>query len=148
MPDRVRRKLVKLWHYRRETVFSKLYAELDDCRRVLLGGLTASKVSKYLGGLGMLHWLRDGKGTEAQWRAWRHDLREYATTRSIVLEARIARVEDMPPPSVPEPQPRPGCSRCTRGFIRCHDPECAVCASDNDPDCPDATRCPNCNPAP
>lgn len=37
------------------------------------------------------------------------------------------------------------CPRCTRGFIRCSDPECATCASDNDPACPNATRCPACN---
>lgn len=38
-----------------------------------------------------------------------------------------------------------GCPHCTRGFIRCADPECATCASDNDPDCPNATRCPHCS---
>lgn len=36
------------------------------------------------------------------------------------------------------------CRRCTRGFIRCSDPECGTCASDNDPDCPNAKPCPDC----
>jgi len=39
-----------------------------------------------------------------------------------------------------------GCQRCTKGFIRCDDPECWTCASDRDPECPRATHCPDCNP--
>lgn len=38
----------------------------------------------------------------------------------------------------------PSCTRCTRGYIRCDDPECGLCADDADPQCPRATACPDC----
>lgn len=50
------------------------------------------------------------------------------------------------PVEVIDPKPiMLGCPRCTRGYIRCEDPECAICASDNDPRCPNSTPCPLCN---
>lgn len=35
----------------------------------------------------------------------------------------------------------PGCGRCTRGFIRCADPECATCANDRDWECVNSEEC-------
>jgi hypothetical protein len=142
---RVRRKLVKLWHFRHEAVLAHMYKELHQCKCVLFGGSAAGSVSKYLGTFGSIYWERDGRGTKEEWLAHRTGLRNYSIGRIAMLETRIKRVEAMKPPEVPEFPRAPGCPRCTRGFIRCEDPECAICASDNDPDCPNATPCPNCN---
>lgn len=103
---RVQRKLIKLWYYRQEAVLGALYKELHECEWVTMGGSAAKRVSKYLGHFGALHWVRDGKGTEEEWRRYRHALRQYAIQRAAMLQARVDKVEKLVPPEPIEPPKR------------------------------------------
>lgn len=101
LSPRIRRKLVKLWYFRQELVLGALWRELRECEGVVMGGIAAKAVTKYLGTFGMIHWVRDGRGTEEQWQRYRHALREYAIRRAAVLRERIEKVESMKPPESP-----------------------------------------------
>ena len=82
-------KLEKLWRFRWQRAYDRTRSEHDRCRWVQYGGTCAGWVDKRLDTLGSLFFT----GTFEEWQRWVDSVRAYAKGRTIILDARLARLD-------------------------------------------------------